>query len=245
MSSARESRYPVASVEADSPMSGRYRRKLLHLLAKQVSGELAGADFYARGIPVAPDVRQKRIVAELAHEEVEHGSMFAALLEELGSRPEEIPQYRRSLWFFGVGTRLLAPRRKWLDVVMTNLCIDRYAYYLLEDFAESSYAPLVRTAQAILEEEQRHSSLGPELLAAQIERYGRARVQRSLNKWWRVALNFFGPPAGAGGDPYVRLGLIVRDNEERRQAFRRDLEPAITALGLSVPRLYRERFPFL
>ena len=44
---------------------------------------------------------------------------------------------------------------------------------------------------------------------------------------------------------YIRLGLKYRTNEERRMAFRLDCETRIKALGLTVPKLYRDTYPFL
>ena len=69
-------------------------------------------------------------------------------------------------------------------------------------------------------------------------------VQRALRKWWRISLNLFGPPITKNTDLYIRLGLKFRTNEERRQVFRRAMEPQICALGLTVPRLHRDRYPF-
>lgn len=54
----------------------------------------------------------------------------------------------------------------------------------------------------------------------------------------------FGPPKTEHTDLYIRLGLKYRSNEERRQLFRRDCERQIVEVGLKVPKLYRESFPY-
>ena len=54
----------------------------------------------------------------------------------------------------------------------------------------------------------------------------------------------FGPPITKNTDLYIRFGFKFRTNEERRQAFRGTVEPRILDLGLEVPRLLRERYPF-
>ena len=66
----------------------------------------------------------------------------------------------------------------------------------------------------------------------------------SLNKWWRVSLNMFGPPHTRRTDLYLSLGLKVRTNEERREAWRRVTEPEIEKLGLVVPKLIHPTHPF-
>jgi 1,2-phenylacetyl-CoA epoxidase catalytic subunit len=71
------------------------------------------------------------------------------------------------------------------------------------------------------------------------------RVQRALDKWWRVALNSFGPPFTKHTPQYIKLGLKFRGNEDRREAFRRDCEAQICQLGLQVPKLYRRTYPFI
>ena len=127
---------------------------------------------------------------------------------------------------------------------MGAFLIDSAAYLLVEDFAASSYAPWAQMAQHILKDEEDHPDFGCRCLRTQIEQRGTAPVQRALKRWWRVSMNLFGPPVTKNTDLYIRLGLKVRTNEERRQMFRRVLEPQVRALGLEVPRLARERYPF-
>jgi len=136
------------------------------------------------------------------------------------------------------------PRLTWLDVAMGAFLVDAAAYVLVEDFAQSSYAPWARAAKDILADEEDHPDFGSRCLRRQIGQLGSPCVQRALRKWWRVTMNLFGPPITKNTDLYIRLGLKFRTNEERRQEFRRMVEPRIWAEGLSVPTLYRERYPF-
>lgn len=234
----------VASIEANSPMTPQYKKKLLRLLANQAQGEMYGAMTYARGVRLAPSPEEKRLMARLVDEEITHWHEIVNLLKDLGVPPEHIEGHGSGKELFAF-IRILAPRRTWLDTVMTNVLIDRGAYYLLEDGTQSSYAPWHRLARRILGEEQHHRDLGLSLLGEQLERYGRPKVQRALNKWWRIALNMFGPPRSKERDQYLQFGLRPRTNDERRAAFRSDLEPQVRKLGLEVPRLYRTVFPFL
>jgi 1,2-phenylacetyl-CoA epoxidase catalytic subunit len=55
----------------------------------------------------------------------------------------------------------------------------------------------------------------------------------------------FGPPDTRRTPLYLKLGLKYRTNEDRRQAFRAVTEPVIEKLGLTVPRLWRSRYPFV
>ena len=235
--------YPTASVYADSPMTEQYRSTLVKLLADQARAELMAAHTYSRWVSRAPGPDEKLYLAEIAREETEHWYKAIALLGELGVSPETASRYRTRSWFYPA-SRLLVPRLTWLDVAMAAFLVDAAAYVLVEDFAQSSYAPWARAAKDILADEEDHPDFGSRCLRRQIERQGAPRVQRALRKWWRVSMNLFGPPITKNTDLYIRLGLKFRTNEERRQEFRRVVEPRIRGEGLTVPALYRERYPF-
>jgi ring-1,2-phenylacetyl-CoA epoxidase subunit PaaA len=234
---------PVASVHAHSEMTPRYRKTLVRLLADQARAELFAAHMYSRWVRKAPGPEEKLRVAHLAEEETEHWYRTVKLLEELGVPADEVAARAGNDWFIPVMT-LLVGRLRWLDVLMMSFLIDQGAYFLVEDFAQSSYAPWCKVSHEILEEEVGHPEFGVHFLEEQIRRLGHARVQRALDKWWRVGLNMFGPPHTRRTPLYIRLGLKIRTNEDRRQAFRAATEPVIEKLGLRVPRLWRDRYPF-
>ena len=235
--------YPPASVHPQSPMTPEYRTTLIKLLADQARAELVAAHTYSRWVSRAPDPDEKLALAEIAKEETEHWYLAMELLRELGVSPEAARRHQTRSRFYAL-TQLLVPRLTWLDVAMGAFLVDTAAYILVEDFAQSSYAPWARVAQNILKDEEDHPDFGRRFLKGQIERRGSVPVQRALKKWWRVCMNLFGPPVTPNTDLYIRLGLKFRTNEERRQIFRASLEPQIRALGLEVPRLSRERYPF-
>lgn len=235
--------YAPESVHLDSPMSPEYRGTLIKLLADQARAELVAAHAYSRWVSRAPGPDEKMFLAEIAHEETEHWYRAIGLLRELGVAANAAHRHQTSSWFYAM-SRLLLPRLTWLDVAMGAFLIDAAAYILVEDFAQSSYAPWARISQDILKEEEDHPDFGSRCLANLIRERGTARVQRALRKWWRVSMNLFGPPITRNTDLYIRLGLKFRTNEERRLAFRATVEPRIRDLGLRVPRLLRESYPF-
>jgi len=235
--------YPPRSIEASSEMPPVYRRTLLKLLADQARAELLGSNTYSSWVRRAPGPTERMYLAELAMEETEHWYKAVTLLQELGVSPSDARNYESNHWFYFL-SRLLTLRKKWVDLLMMSFLIERGGYFLVEDFAQSSYAPWARMAEEILEDEQGHPNLGANCILASIRKEGLARAQRALHKWWRVALNMFGPPTTANANTYIRLGLKIRTNEDRRQAFRRCCEPQIRELGLQVPVLRRQRYPF-
>jgi ring-1,2-phenylacetyl-CoA epoxidase subunit PaaA len=236
--------YPPASVDVDSRMTPEYRATLVRLLADQARAELAASTLYSRWVSRVPTPEDKQYVALIAREETEHWYRVVKLLEELGLSPDQARAHQTRSWFY-VLFSLLLHRVTWLDLLMMAFLIDQAGYVLVEDFAQSSYAPWARVAREILAEEEGHPEFGMSRLRAMIATKGQTPVQHSLDKWWRVALNLFGPPTTKNTERYIRLGLKYRTNEDRRLSFRQSCEPRIRQLGLAVPRLYREHYPFI
>jgi hypothetical protein len=48
---------------------------------------------------------------------------------------------------------------------------------------------------------------GNDFVRAKVDKLGSQKVQPALNKWWRVALNVFGPPTTRHTQQYIKLGL--------------------------------------
>ena len=234
---------PVASVYPDSEMSPRYRKTLIRLLADQARAELYAAHMYSKWVRKAPGPEEKMRVAELAYEETEHWYRTVKLLEELGIPADQVKAHGGHDWFIPV-MRVVIGRVRWIDILMMSFLIDQGAYFLVEDFTQSSYAPWCKVAHQILEEEVGHRSSGC-ILEERSASSDVHRVQRALDKWWRVGLNRFGQPETRRTPLYIKLGLKYRTNEDRRQAFRAATEPVIEKLGLRVPRLWRSSYPFI
>ena len=235
--------HPTASVNRDSPMTPEYRGTLIKLLADQARAELVAAHTYSQWVSRVQDPEEKLALAEIAGEETAHWHQTIELLRGLDVRPEAARQHQTRSWFYRASS-LIVWRLTWLDVAMGAFLVDAAAYILVEDFAQSSYAPWADVAQGILKDEEDHPDFGQRFLARQIEERGPAPVQRALKKWWRVSMNLFGPPITENTDRYIRLGLKFRSNEERRRIFQLTVEPRIRALRLDVPRLLRDRYPF-
>lgn len=235
--------YATESVGVDSPMTEEYRRTLLRLMANQAYGERHASYLYAPWINRAPGVEERRIIGEIVCEELDHWRGVVELMGALDVPWDKVSSYQSFHHFYPLA-RLFVPVFKWSDILMSTFLIDRAAYFMLEDYAHSSYAPWAKAVQDSLEEEERHGDFGMEFLAGQIDKIGARPVQHALNKWWRIALNMYGPPKSRNHDTYLRLGLKFRSNEDRRQIFIADGMKRIEAVGLTVPKLIHDRYPY-
>jgi len=234
--------YPAGSVDQNSTMSEEYRTTLLRVLANQAYGEQKAAETYAKWIIRAPSTEARKSIRDIVTEEVSHWSKVVALMEELGVSEDQVRNHQSFQYHYSL-SRLFVPRFRWVDVILSALLLDRAGYFMIEDYSESSYAPFMQVARDILEDEDEHSQAGQDFLGAQIDEIGRATTQRSLNKWWRIVLNSFGPPVSRHHDTYTRLGLKHRSNEDRRQIFIADMTPRLEALGLHTPSLVYRNYP--
>jgi ring-1,2-phenylacetyl-CoA epoxidase subunit PaaA len=192
----------------------------------------------------APGPEERRHLVEIAHEETEHWYGTIKVLDTVHATLQEKHDYFGSQWFYTIA-HILIPRYQWVDILMMTFLIDGGAFLIVEDFAQSSYAPWARFAKEVLAEEVNHMDFGNDFVHAQVEKLGPKKVQPALNKWWRVALNMFGPPTTRHTEQYIRLGLKFRSNEDRRRTFVRSAEKQIRDLGLRVPKLYRQQYPFI
>jgi ring-1,2-phenylacetyl-CoA epoxidase subunit PaaA len=238
-------------IESTDPMPDEYKENLLNLLEMQADSELSGAYGYIPWIEKAPNVHEKLLVAQIVKDEVRHAYAIYKLLEELGVDTQKRIEaqdfaYRLSQDDVNLGAQRAAqdkrvnifyyPIESWTDFIMFNFCMDRGAGHQLEDALESSYAPWTRAINTIFKEEMMHVNHGDtwvERLASDPET--KDEVQAALNKWFGRTMNIFGRPGSRRNKIYQKWGLKKRDNDQVREAFRKEIEEKVARFGLTMP----------
>jgi ring-1,2-phenylacetyl-CoA epoxidase subunit PaaA len=216
-------------------MPAEYRDLLGRVLTIQADCEIGGPHLYVEDmLPNAPGKANQLIVARTAAEEMDHYRKIARLAGEIGidvSRLLSIPNRERYLEAFR-GTITT-----WEDYAVFGFLIDRVGRYQLDEFLECSYLPLQRVLPEILKEEIGHIGFGTnqtaELAAKSDE--SRGRVQSSLDFWYVKALDMFGRSDSDRSNRYCHWGLKRRSNSQARWDFKREVDPIIQQIGLSVP----------
>ena len=61
-------------------------------------------------------------------------------------------------------------------------------------------------------------------------------VQAALNRWWPRVMAIFGRPGSRKNKRYRELGLKVRDNDEVRKAFEKEVREKAEVWGLVIPK---------
>ncbi len=238
-------------IEAQDPMPDEYRENLINLLQMQADSELAGAYGYIPWIEKAPNIHEKLLVAQIVKDEIRHAYAMNRCLEELGIQVDERIasqdySYRIQNDEQNIGTQRLAqdkrvnifyyPIETWTDFIMFNFCMDRGAGHQLEDAKLSSYGPWVRAINTIFKEEMMHVNHGDtwvERLAS--DPATKDEVQEALNKWFCRTMNIFGRPGSKRNQIYQKWRLKVRDNDEVRETFRREIQEKVERFGLQMP----------
>ena len=241
-------------LEANDPlMTDDYRASLLNLMTMQADSELSGGYGYIPWISQAPTIEEKLLVAGIVRDEILHGKRVYKLLEELGvdvdSRITENDQaflYRTDDSEANIGTQRLQKDKRvnifyypidtWTDFIMFNFCMDRGAGHQLEDAVHCSYAPWARVQTQIFKEEVVHIAHGEKWvkILAQ-DPITHDECQTTFNKWFLRTMNIFGRPGTKNNALYRKYRLKFRDNDEVREAFRKEVAVLCQEFGLTVP----------
>jgi len=224
-----------ANLDAQDP---EYLDLLRRVVAIQADCEIGGPHLYVDTIlPSAPTQTDQLVVARTAAEEIDHFRKFARIAGDIGVDTSYIlsrPNQERYLEAFrGAITT-------WEDFAVFGFLIDRVGRYQLEEFAGCTYAPLSRILEhpsRVMEEEAGHIDYGTTRTAEMAARGGEAleRVQRSVDFWYRTALDMFGRSESRRAERYRFWGLKRRTNEQARQQYVAEVNPLIQGMGLQVP----------
>jgi ring-1,2-phenylacetyl-CoA epoxidase subunit PaaA len=216
-------------------MPSEYRELLGRVLTIQADCEIGGPHLYVRDmLDKAPSKVNQLVVARTAAEEMDHYRQFAVIAAEIGVDASfllSIPNQKRYLEAF----RGLID--SWEDFSVFGFLIDRVGRFQLEEFLDCSYLPLQRVLPEILKEEIGHIGFGTNQTAelAACSQQSRARVQKSLDFWYVMALDMFGRSDSERSNRYCHWGLKRRTNTQARWEFKKEVDPLIIDMGLAVP----------
>jgi ring-1,2-phenylacetyl-CoA epoxidase subunit PaaA len=216
-------------------MPSEYRELLGRVLTIQADCEIGGPHLYVKDmLPTAPSKINQLIVARTAAEEMDHYRKIARLAGEIGVDTSfllSIPNQKRYLEAFR------GEITTWEDFAVFGFLIDRVGRFQLEEFLDCSYLPLQRVLPEILKEEMGHVGFGTNQTAEMAARGGETkdRVQTSLDVWYIKALDMFGRSDSERSNRYCHWGLKKRSNTQARWEFKKEVDPLILNMGLSVP----------
>jgi 1,2-phenylacetyl-CoA epoxidase catalytic subunit len=243
--------YSTASIEAadllDRRVEPHYGKTLMRLLAAHALAEKLTAIGYQQALAAIDDPDLAPTIRKNFIEEKKHARLVYRLLEELGTTEE---QADRSMVKAAKSPSFAAPRRfaeapvDSLALLMASLSLDVTGLLMIGvNYRESSYAPHVRAAEIILDDEEDHEQFAASALRDAAERFGAGRVNAALREWLPMAANFFGPSGSGFTFDCLRYGLKARDNGELAELYLTMIGRRIEQAGLSMPAM-TERYPY-
>jgi ring-1,2-phenylacetyl-CoA epoxidase subunit PaaA len=221
--------------DALETMPDEYKDLLARVLTIQADCEIGGPHLYVKDmLPSAPTRVNQLIVARTAAEEMDHYRKIARLAGEIGVDTSfllSVPNQKRYLEAFrGIIT-------SWEDFAVFGFLIDRVGRFQLEEFLDCSYLPLQRVLPEILKEELGHIGFGTNQSAEMALKGGeqQEKIQKSVDFWYVKALDMFGRSDSERSNRFCHWGLKRRSNTQARWDFKKEVDPLIQQMGLTVP----------
>lgn len=229
---AQDARPPSeVTLESFRDTPAEYQAAVHNVLTIHTVSELYGADVFYRWIPLAPRPVDKWRMAEILKEEYGHHLRFAKLQTAMGVDVERLDKAPLTLF-----TTFEA--ENWAEAMMFLATVDRAARLQFEDFTQASFLPLRDVARRTLKEEIGHAEFGRMSVAELVrDPHTRMQSQRALDKWFPMAVSFFGRSGSAKSDRYVRWGLKRRSNDEMRRDYLAEYSAIVDGWGLTLPAL--------
>ena len=221
----------VRGREEFKAMSQEYQELVQNILTIHTVSELYGADRFYPSVQYAPTPRGKWNMARIVMEEYGHHLRFARLQEEIGVDISKLDKAPLSIFEPSIDS--------WTEQMMFLAVVDRAARLQFEEFCQSSYLPLREAAQRTLKEEVGHAEYGQSQVGEICSTpEGREEAQQALEKWFPIAVAFFGRAGSRKSAAYQKWGIKRRTNEELRAAFLAEVTAIIERQwGLRVPAL--------
>ncbi|HEX9006856.1 MAG TPA: Phenylacetic acid catabolic protein [Bacteroidota bacterium] len=239
------------SIETSDEMSDEYFSLLTNLMTQQADSELAGGFGYVPWIMQAPTTEEKLVVSQIVRDEVRHGRAMYRLIEDLGIPVDEYVEQFDFTYRVEGSTDLGATRAgtdkrvnifyypidSWADFVMFNFLMDRGAGHQLEDVKRSTYGPWRREIDRIFKEEATHVAHGDYWVKRlALDAKTKPHIQAALDRWWPRVMAIFGRPGSRKNARYRALGLKLRDNDDVRKTFEKEVREKAEAWGLTIPK---------
>ena len=241
-------RFAPSRIDSTSlPDDPAYRDTLTRLLAAHALAEKLTAWGFARALPRIAGYRRQHTVAKNVQEEMEHARLIYDALVQLDVGESAADSLMATAWN---SPSFEAPRRfaeadcDLVDMLLAGFCLDTGGLLMIgRNYARSSYRPHAEAAAAILRDERDHDAFASNEFRQAVGELGAAAVQRQVDVWIPLGLNFFGPPRSRFTARCREFGLKSYDNSELADEFRALVARRFDEVGLTMPRV-SAAYPF-
>jgi 1,2-phenylacetyl-CoA epoxidase catalytic subunit len=222
-------------METRSEMDEIYVSDVVKVLEIQADTELAAVQQLAVWLDRCPTPDDRWLLSRILMEEMRHAWQMCNLLEHLG----EHDLVEQMLWKERNAHKLEAFNisfENFADVAAFTFLIDRVGVYHLRDFQQSSFAPLARVTDMMLDEEKLHLGFGRSRMERiSSERKTKDEAQYALMKFYPRALDMFGKAGPSRNTRVLAQGIKKTENEVLRQAYIKEVAAEVEKMGLDLP----------
>ena len=215
-------------------MNDALHTALTNRLLASADDELILAHRNAEWTGHAPILEEDIALANIAQDELGHGTIWYGLVEALtGDDPDRLAFFRDASQFCSAQL-VEQPRGDWAFTMLRQYLFDAYELTLLARLAGSAYQPAADAAVRMRNEEiyhYRHSSAWVRRLALGTEESHR-RMQRALDDLWPLTGQLFS--AQSGDDLLIAAGFWP-DYDELARAWLDVVLPYLEQAELAVP----------
>jgi 1,2-phenylacetyl-CoA epoxidase catalytic subunit len=187
--------------------------RLRQILENQGYRELISAHLFATGVPLAPTIDDKQMLANHAREELHHFEVVSTRYEDLGGQ--------RLFETVSPRTHDAPVPRSWLETAVAGYLFDRAVAIQLGAYKKLGDSRLAELVDEILEHEHEHQAAAESALLDEC-RSNPASVKTAgshVAYWYRVAVGVLDDPE--------RTGVLAEYNGS--------IQATLKACGLSVP----------
>jgi benzoyl-CoA 2,3-epoxidase subunit B len=198
----------------------RIRDALLHLIVYQGDTEFASVEQQKHLMMAPPSTYDLHSLQRVMNEEMRHGWQMSAVLCEFFGTEGRLEAAKLLERRAEEGQRLLGSFNElvenWLDFFTYTTFVDRDGKYQLRMLTSSGFAPLARSAVAMLQEESYHLATGYNGVLRIIKGglVPPAVVQKYFNKWIPTAFDLFGKDESSSAHWSYVWGLKGRYDEK-------------------------------
>lgn len=187
--------------------------RLRQILENQGYRELISAHLFATGVPLAPTIDDKQMLANHAREELHHFEVVSTRYEDIGGQ--------RLFETVSPRTHDAPVPRSWLETAVAGYLFDRAVSVQLSAYKKLGDSRLDVLVDEILEHEHEHQAAAESALLDEC-RSNPASVKAAgshVAYWYRVAVDVLDDPE--------RSGVLAE--------YRSSIQATLKACGLSVP----------
>ena len=236
-----ESPASIKKYEMPEEMSAEYLDVLCHFLSVQADSGYAAIQQLRTWLDHAPTAEDRWVIARIINEEMRRAWQMSKLLMELG-RGNVVDEM---LWKKTGEHKLESlnvPVETWPDAIVYLFFVTGVVAYYLDDFVDSTYAPLDRAVGQMIKEERLHRAFAVNKISDFIrDPENKTQFQQLAAKWLPRGLDNFGRSNSRADAQAIEYGIKRTPGAAMRDQYVTDLKVHMDKWGVPMPDLTVDR----